>query len=80
MMPPRPLLDYAHERMRAFEREAYIWHLIREGRPSLRKRLALVLKALAERLEPELRHAYGSDRLFRSTDGSRLKRNTPLLP
>jgi hypothetical protein len=68
MMPPGPLFEYAQERAESLRHEAYSWHLVREDRPRLRLRLALVLKALAERLEPELRHSPG-----------RRERNTPFL-
>lgn len=57
MMSPEILERLNRERLDTLRHEARIRRLIHE--PSLRRRLALSLKALAERLEPDLRSEPG---------------------
>lgn len=54
MIPHTALETLAQERLATLRHEAHLRRLIYGHRPSLRTRLALELKALAERLEPEI--------------------------
>lgn len=54
MIPDASLEKLVQERLHALRREADLWRLAQAGRPSLRRRVALELKAIAEKLEPEL--------------------------
>jgi hypothetical protein len=59
MMSPEIIERFNRERLDTLRHEAHIRRLIHEPSPSLRRRLALSLKALAERLEPDLRSEPG---------------------
>jgi hypothetical protein len=54
MMSPLSLEKLAQERLETLRHEARGYHLGHRHKPSLRRRLALSLKVLAERLEPEI--------------------------
>lgn len=69
MMSPLSLERLVRERLDKLRHEAHVHHLSHQPGPSLRRRLALCLTALAERLEPELSQP----------PARRLGRNTPFV-